>query len=128
MNQFTVTAPEAGFSGESCGVSFKDGIGHVTDASKEGRAAIEYFRRRGYTLTPEGAVEEPDAEQGDGEPDADAFDPSKHDAPEVNAYLDSLGADDSDAVAEFDRVIEAEKSGKNRKTIVARGEKQEGQQ
>lgn len=52
MNAFTVTAPVVGYDGESCGVVFKDGIGRVTDATKESRAAIEYFRRRGYTLTP----------------------------------------------------------------------------
>ncbi|NUS55525.1 MAG: hypothetical protein HOV66_11805 [Streptomycetaceae bacterium] len=124
MNEFIVTAPEAGFSGESAGVVFKDGVGRVTDASKEGRAAIEYFRRRGYALTLKGSDEESkDAEQeAPGEKDDDEpFDPSKHDAPDVVAYLDSLGTDDSDSVAEFERVLEAERNGKARKTILQKG-------
>lgn len=114
MNQFTVTAPAAGFSGESCGVAFTDGVGHVNDSSKEGRAAIEYFRRRGYTLTPEGADEaEPDGPQEPGDaPPAEPFDPSKHPVDEVLAYLDSTTDED-----EIARVIAAERDGKNRKTI-----------
>jgi hypothetical protein len=123
MNQFTVTAPAAGFSGESCGVAFKDGVGRVDDSTKEGRAAIEYFRRRGYALTPEGADEEhkADVEQQASEEGDELFDPSKHDAPDVITYLDSLGTDDSDAVAEFERVLEAERNGKARKTILQKG-------
>lgn len=121
MNTFTVTAPAAGFAGESCGVAFSNGAGRVNDSTKEGRAAIEYFRRRGYTLTPEGAADAPTEEPLT--PDG-PFDPSKHDVGEVIAYLDSLGTDDSDAVAEFDRIIAAEHDGKARKTILARGEQQ----
>ena len=124
MNQFTVTAPEAGVSGESLGVVFTDGVGHVNDSSKEGRAAIEYFRRRGYTLTPKGADEEDmESEESipldpdDPGPEAPPFDPSEHNADEVIAYLDTLDPDDADAVAEFERVIAAERDGKNRKTI-----------
>lgn len=123
MNQFTVTAPVAGFSGESAGVVFKDGAGQVDDSSKEGRAAIEYFRRRGYSLTADGADEEDDEQEQAPEvvtPD-EPFDPSEHDAPEVIAYLDALGTDDSDSVAEFDRVIAAEQAGKARKTILQKG-------
>lgn len=128
MNQFTVTAPEAGFTGESAGVVFTDGVGHVNDASKEGRAAIEYFRRRGYTLESVVVAEPEEESPATSEAPDEPFDPAKHDVPEVLAYLDSLGTEDSDAAAEFDRVIAAEQGGKNRKTIVARGEKQEGQQ
>lgn len=116
MNQFTVTAPAAGFSGESCGVVFTGGVGHVNDGSKEGRAAIEYFRRRGYTLTPEGADDDGPQEPGDAPP-AEPFDPSKHPVDEVIAYLDSLDREDPDGQAEFARVIRAERDGKNRKTI-----------
>jgi hypothetical protein len=127
MNQFTVTAPVAGFSGESAGVTFEDGVAQVNDGSKEGRAAIEYFRRRGYTLTREGTEEgdgpEPSTplDPNDPGPELPPFDPSEHDAPDVIAYLDSLGTDDSDAVAEFDRVIAAERDGKARKTILQKG-------
>lgn len=120
MNQFTVTAPEAGVSGESLGVVFTDGVGHVNDGSKEGRAAIEYFRRRGYTLTPEGD-EEPEESTplapGDPGPELPPFDPSEHNADEVIAYLDSLMNEDTHDPAEHARVIAAERDGKNRKTI-----------
>ncbi|MFM9602686.1 hypothetical protein [Streptomyces turgidiscabies] len=118
MNQFTVTAPVAGFNGESCGVSFKDGVGYVTDASKEGRAAIEYFRRRGYTLTREGADEEPQdgPQEPNGAPPSAPFDPSEHDAPEVIAYLDATTDED-----EIARVLEAERNGKARKTVLQKG-------
>lgn len=121
MNQFTVTAPAAGYSGESAGVVFKDGVGHVDDSTKEGRAAIEYFRRRGYTLTPEGADEEEQAEPHTPDEDDEPFDPSKHDAADVIAYLDSLVNDDTQDTAEFDRVIAAERDGKARKTILQKG-------
>lgn len=113
MNQFTVNAPVVGFSGESAGVAFKDGAGRVNDASKEGRAAIEYFRRRGYTLTPETA-EEPEPhtpDEGGG-----AFDPAEHDAADVIAYLDSTTDED-----EITRVLDAEHAGKARKTVLQKG-------
>lgn len=122
MNDYIVSAPESGFSGEACGVAFKDGTGRVTDESKEGRAAIEYFRRRGYTLTREGGDEdvadeaEPNSPDEGGEP----FDPSKHDAADVIAYLDAH-AGDEDEVA---RVLEAEKNGKARKTVLQKGAEQ----
>ncbi|MFI1701958.1 hypothetical protein ACH419_39260 [Streptomyces bobili] len=117
MNQFTVIAPVPGYNGESCGVAFKDGVGHVTDEGKEGRAAIEYFRRRGYTLVGEGADEPQDGEQeGGGTPPPSPFDPSEHDAPEVVAYLDSTT--DGDEIA---RVLEAERNGKARKTVLQKG-------
>ena len=121
MNQFTVTAPVAGFSGESAGVVFKDGVGQVNDASKEGRAAIEYFRRRGYTLTAESADEaETEAEteeQQTPDEDDEPFDPSKHDAPDVIAYLDAHAGDEEEVA----RVLEAEQNGKARKTILQKG-------
>lgn len=121
MTQYEVQAPERGFSGTSCGVVFKDGIATVADASKEGRAAIEYFRRRGYTLTPEGASEEPltksDPEGGPDEyvvPEG-PFEPSEHSVEEVLAYLDHVDRDVAD------RVIAAERDGKARKTILQKG-------
>lgn len=125
MNAFTVTAPVVGYDGESCGVVFKDGIGRVTDATKESRAAIEYFRRRGYTLTPEGADEGPEPsnplDPSDPGPELPPFDPSEHNADDVIAYLDSLMNEDTHDKGEFERVIAAERDGKNRKTIIEKG-------
>ncbi|MGW5409021.1 hypothetical protein [Streptomyces spiralis] len=129
MNLYTVTAPAAGFSGESAGVVFRDGVGRVSDSTKEGRAAIEYFRRRGYGLALEGAepvADEPVAEK-DGPrepgdpgpelpPELPPFDPAAHNADEVLAYLDSTT--DADEIA---RIIAAERDGKNRKTIIEKG-------
>ncbi|MFG3349504.1 hypothetical protein ACGF1Z_31155 [Streptomyces sp. NPDC048018] len=127
MNAYTVESPRGDFTGESVGVHFHRGSGRVDDSTKEGRAAIEYFRRQGYTLTPDApeSADEPvqEAETGD-----ELFDPAEHDVPDVLAYLDSLGEDDSDSVAEFDRIIAAEKSGKARKTILARGEQKHEEQ
>ncbi|MGY0023749.1 hypothetical protein ACVHNB_32870 [Streptomyces sp. YJ-C3] len=117
MNAFTVHAPMGDFSGESAGVSFRDGVGHVTDEAKEGRAAIEYFRRRGYTLTRDGAEKGEPAEPQRPEQGDEPFDPAEHDAPEVIAYLDAH-ADDEDEVA---RVLDAEKAGKARKTVLQKG-------
>ena len=131
MNQFTVTAPVADFSGESAGVVFKDGVGHVSDASKEGRAAIEYFRRRRYALTP--VQDEKPEEEGLAEPQKvddpkTQFDPSERKAEEVIAYLGTLDVEDPDGKAEFDRVMAAERDGKNRTTILALSEQQQGAQ
>lgn len=112
MNQFTVTAPSVGFSGEGAGVVFKDGVGRVDDTNKEGRAAIEYFRRRGYTLTP--VVDE---EPGEPEEEADQFDPSKSGVEDVLAYLA-----DAD-LAEATRVLDAEAAAKKpRVSIVSKRE------
>ncbi|MFF3310486.1 hypothetical protein [Streptomyces sp. NPDC002952] len=155
MNQYKVEAPVRSYSGESVGVQFTRGTGFVNDATKEGRAAIEYFRRQGYALLP---VDEEDGEAvpaptgpaspedamtnlghgsapsvglGIGVPDqqppvtvatAPEYDPSKYNQDDVLAYLDSLTNKDSDSDAEFNRVIAAERDGKKRKAILARGE------
>lgn len=120
MNQFTVRSPEAGFNGESLGVHFKDGVGHVNDSSKEGRAAIEYFRRRGYTLEPEGSGQEqadgPQEKPAEPTEPSEPFDPAKHSAEEVLTYLDSTTDED-----EIARVLDAEQAGKARKTILQKG-------
>lgn len=51
--------------------------------------------------------------------EAGLFDPSKHNADEVHAYLASIDDADTEAHdAEVARVLEAEKAGKNRKGIV----------
>ena len=115
MNRYHVTAPDPEFEGDSCGVVFKDGAASVSDETKEGRAAVEYFRRRGYTMTP---VAEAEQQEPAGASPEGPFDPAAHDASEVIAYLDALG-DDEEAEAEFARVIEAERNGKTRKTVLA---------
>ncbi|MEU6168087.1 hypothetical protein [Streptomyces tanashiensis] len=126
MNAYIVTAPRADFTGESVGVHFHKGTAQVDDSSKEGRAAIEYFRRQGYCLT---SVSDKDDEPAPAaEPPTELFDPAEHDAADVLAYLDSLGDDDSDAAAETQRVLAAEQSGKARKTILARGEQKQKEQ
>ncbi|MFK0124890.1 hypothetical protein ACIQSP_16435 [Streptomyces nigra] len=52
MNKFRIEAPVRAFTGESVGVHFNKGTGYVDDSSKEGRAALEYFRRHGYGVAP----------------------------------------------------------------------------
>ena len=135
VNKYRIEAPVRSFSGESVGVTFAKGTAFVDDSTKAGRAALEYFRRHGYGVSlSDGLTDEERAQEivtgapAQREPltPAEPFDPSKHDAPEVLAYLDSLGSDDSDAVAEFDRVIAAERDGKARKTILARSEQKQG--
>lgn len=157
MNRYKVQSPVASFSGESAGVHFHKGVGFVDDGSKDGRAAIEYFRRQGYALLPVEDSEEVPVESGPVSPeealtnvghgsapsvglgsigvpdepvipqagprepveeeDTEPFDPSEHSADEVNAHLDST----TDKV-ETSRVLEAERKGKARKTILARSE------
>ncbi|MEU8760650.1 hypothetical protein [Streptomyces sp. NPDC048659] len=137
VNAYTVESPSRDFTGESVGVHFHKGTGLVDDSTKEGRAAIEYFRRQGYVLVPEAAVEvasPAEAMAAVGAPvvssasDAELFDPAAHDVPDVLAYLDALGTDDSDASAEFDRILAAEQNGKARKTILARSEQKQEEQ
>ncbi|WP_282698210.1 hypothetical protein [Streptomyces sp. CC208A] len=119
MTSYHVTAPDPEFSGEACGVVFEDGAAFVCDGDKAGRAAIEYFRRRGYDLVPEAAGET--AEPTGAAPD-ESFDPAAHDAARVVDYLDVLDPDDPEQAAEFDRVISAEQAGKARKTVLALAE------
>jgi predicted Fe-Mo cluster-binding NifX family protein len=60
VTKYRIEAPVRSFSGESVGVSFNKGTGYVDDSTKEGRAALEYFRRHGYGVAPadEKTVEE----------------------------------------------------------------------
>ncbi|MDV5145930.1 hypothetical protein R1T08_17360 [Streptomyces sp. SBC-4] len=119
MTTYNVTSPDEKFSGESCGVFFTEGAGVVSDETKSGRQAIEYFRRRGYGLVPVSS-EDPSADEGPAE--GRAFDPAAHDAAEVIDHLDSLDTDDPEQAAEFARVIDAERAGKARKTVLALAE------
>lgn len=43
MTLHKITTPVAGFTGESVGVSFRDGVGHTDNP-----AALAYFRSQGY--------------------------------------------------------------------------------
>ncbi|MFF1416566.1 hypothetical protein [Streptomyces sp. NPDC058280] len=138
MNKYRIEAPVRSFSGESVGVQFTKGTGFVDDSTKENRAAIEYFRRQGYGVAlSDGKTDEERAQElvtgiaPQRRPILldEPFDPSKHDAPEVREHLDSLVNGDTPDTVEFDRVITAERDGKARKTILARGEqKRENEQ
>lgn len=63
--RYDVTAPVAGYNGVVGGVTFYRGRGHVDEA--ENPAAVAYFRRRGYTLTPVRG-EQPETNQDADEP------------------------------------------------------------
>lgn len=156
-NRFRIEAPVRSFTGESVGVHFNKGTGYVDDSTKEGRAAVEYFRRHAYGVFPADAEAEESTEAASGAaspvdvmtnlghgsapsvgyglgvqdgptPTGEQFDPSKHNQDDVIAYLDSLVSDDTNDTAEYERVIAAERDGKKRKAILARGEqKQEDQ-
>lgn len=96
-----VTAPVQGFTGKVVGVAFTDGRGET-----DNEAALAYFARHGYTI-----------EQG--EPEPEEFDPAEHTVEEVRDYLDNLPDEDAEAHdAEVARVVEAEKAGKNRTTLL----------
>ncbi|MFE6408157.1 hypothetical protein ACFVOR_14625 [Streptomyces sp. NPDC057837] len=58
MNKYKIEAPVRSFTGESVGVHFNKGTGYVDDSTKEGRAALEYFRRHGYGVAPADQVTE----------------------------------------------------------------------
>ena len=46
-----ITTPEAGFTGDSVGVDFRDGVGYTDNA-----AALRYFRAAGYHVEEADAV------------------------------------------------------------------------
>ncbi|MCX5229676.1 hypothetical protein [Streptomyces sp. NBC_00233] len=110
MTSYTVESPRRDFTGESVGVHFHKGTGQVDDSTKDGRAAIEYFRRQGYALTPE-TEDEPDVEEpqdGWQEP----FAPAAHDVTDVLAYLEIADLD------EALRVLDAEAAAKKPRTTI----------
>lgn len=137
MNKFRIEAPVRSYTGESVGVSFNKGTGYVDDSTKEGRAAIEYFRRQAYGVFP---ADEPTEEATETGSDVDAltnpghgsapavgfgmgvqtepvtpvdYDPSKRSQDEVIAYLDQVSDE------EVARIKAAEAAGKDRKQIAA---------
>lgn len=141
MNKFRIEAPVRSFSGESVGVTFNKGTGHVDDSTKEGRAAIEYFRRQGYGIFPADQDTEDATEVTSTDGDTvDAltnlghgsapsvgfgmgvqtepltpveYDPANHNQDEVLAYLDASSDE------EVQRIKAAESVGRDRKQIAA---------
>lgn len=115
MNRYKIEAPVRSFSGESVGVTFSKGTGYVTDETKEGRAAVEYFRRHHYgvALADEKTEEERVQELVTGTPaqrapipPAEPFDPSQHGVEDVLAHLDEADLE------EATRVLDAEAAAK----------------
>lgn len=113
--KYKIEAPVRSFTGESVGVHFHKGTGYVDDSTKEGRAALEYFRRHDYGVAPadEKTEEERVQELVTGTPAQrqstvgdEPFDPAKQRVEDVLAYLD--GAD----LAEATRVLDAEAAAK----------------
>jgi hypothetical protein len=88
--QFKVTAPAEGFTGHKLAVAFKDGVAVVEESAK---VALEYFRRKGYTVEPVDAepsepqhaaaepVDESDSDTADPQPvdvsDSDTREPAR---------------------------------------------------
>lgn len=61
---FRVTTPQPGFTGESVGVHFTDGVGECPDGP-----ALRYFRAQGYGVEPVAELAEPEpAEPADSRP------------------------------------------------------------
>ncbi|MBK3631567.1 hypothetical protein JHN52_01045 [Streptomyces sp. MBT97] len=139
-NKFRIEAPVRSYTGESVGVSFNKGTGFVDDSTKEGRAAIEYFRRQAYGVFPADEATEESTEATSAAADVDAltnlghgqapavgfgmgvvtepvapvdYDPSKRSQDDVLAYLDQV---DDEEVA---RIKAAEAAGKDRQKIAA---------
>lgn len=116
VQKYRIEAPVRSFSGESVGVKFDKGTGFVDDSTKGGRAALEYFRRHGYGVSPvedektdEDRVQELVASvptQPVAIPPAEPFDPAQHGVEDVLAHLGE--ADHDEAV----RVLDAEASAK----------------
>lgn len=121
MNKYRIEAPVRSFSGESVGVTFTKGTGFVDDSTKEGRAALEYFRRQGYGVAlsdgktdEERALEIVEGVVGQRVPPAEWFDPAAHGVDDVLAHLGEADLD------EATRVLDAEAEGKKRSTILGK--------
>ncbi|WP_404285427.1 hypothetical protein [Glutamicibacter arilaitensis] len=95
----SIKAPVAEFNGIVGGVQFANGT-----AETDNQAVINYCKGAGYTVEVE---------------PSGPFDPSKHNVGEVRAYVEGLDDSDPEARdAEFTRVVEAEKAGKNRSSLI----------
>ncbi|MFD6968376.1 hypothetical protein [Streptomyces sp. NPDC059949] len=110
--RYEITAPESTFTGDSAGATFVKGTAQVDSDTGAGRSQLNYFRSSGYGVR---ALDEEPAEHVPDEGDVD-FDPAQHGVDDVLDYLTSV-ADDEE---ETDRVIDAERNGKARKTILER--------
>lgn len=113
----TIHSPEPEFSGDIAGVRFSEGAASVDPQAPHAAAALAYFRRRGYRVVEESAVEAgPGNDEG---ATSDTFDPADHTVAEVLAYLGSAGVD------EHARVLAAEAAGQARATILKKGQPSE---
>lgn len=102
----------ASFPGGS--VKFVDGVAEVDEAQAGHLLGLP----QSYGIAVED-FEPSRATEVSGGDETELFDPSKHNADEVHAYLASIDDADTEAYdAEVARVLEAEKAGKNRKGIV----------
>lgn len=113
--KYKIEAPVRSFTGESVGVHFHRGTGYVTDGDKAGRAALEYFRRHGYGVSPADEKTEEEALQelvtgtpAQREPVTtdDPFDPAKYGVEDVLAHLDEAD------LVEATRVLDSEAAAK----------------
>ena len=108
-----ITSPIEGFTDRSTfgpvTLDFTDGVAeHDGDLSPGLKA---YLKNRGYKV---GRASTSAQEQGDG-----PFDPAKHNVKDVLAYLQDIPDDDAEAHdAEVVRVVEAEKAGQARKSLL----------
>lgn len=81
-----IQTPVKGFTGTVVGVDFKDGVGETND-----EAAIAYFERQGYDITPHS----PPAD-GEGDKGGDGDKPKEPSPKEkLQAEAKALGLDDS---------------------------------
>ena len=112
--RYQIEAPLRNFTGEAAGVAFTSGTGGLDDTTDGGRAALAYFRRRGYGVAPAPEVDIATAVPQPSAPTT--YDPAEHGVDDVLAYL--AGADEGVAR----RVLDAEATGKNRTGITSKRE------
>lgn len=119
MAKYKITAPEPGYAGSISGVHFDDGAAVIDDEVPTSAAVLNYCRNAGYHVEP---AEETSGEAGPAPaaeptkaPESELFDPAKHGADAVLAYLETADH------AEAGRVLQAESEGKARKGILSTG-------
>src|SRR5688572_12052838 len=61
MARFKISTPVAGYTGESAGIAFANGVAEVDTATDAGVSALSYFRSAGYGIVPLDDVEVDDA-------------------------------------------------------------------